>query len=134
MVKRVLKIIGIIMLVVILLLVVLFVIAALKPAVPEDYTDTVKTGGDIEKKYLKNGTYSVAYTEVRVDEDFEKYEIYYPENLSTGNRKYPVIVVSNGTGMKWNLSLRMRIVPIANPIPSTILLLRNILMSDRRSV
>ena len=53
MVKRVLKIIGIIMLVVLVLIVVLFVIAALKPAVPEDYTDNVKTGGDIEKKYLK---------------------------------------------------------------------------------
>ena len=100
MVKRVLKIIGIIMLVVLVLIVVLFIIAALKPAVPDDYTDTVKTGGNIEKKYLNNGTYAVAYTEVKVDEDFEKYEIYYPDDLPSGNRKYPVIVVSNGTGIK----------------------------------
>ena len=100
MIKRVFKIIGIIMLVIIVLMVVLFVIAALKPAVPEDYTDTIKTGGSIEKKYLKNGKYAVAYTEVKVDEDFEKYEIYYPDDLPTGNRKYPEIVVSNGTGIK----------------------------------
>lgn len=53
MLKRVLKIIGIIMLVIIVLMVVLFVIAALKPAVPEDYTDTVKQAVVLKRNILK---------------------------------------------------------------------------------
>ena len=33
-------------------------------------------------------------------ENYEKYEIYYPEELTSADKKYPVIVVSNGTGVK----------------------------------
>ena len=98
--KKVLKIIGIILLAIIILIAALFIKAALKPAVPKDYTETVKTGGDIEAKYLKNGEYTVAYTEVKVLENYKKYEIYYPEELTSADKNYPVIVVSNGTGVK----------------------------------
>ena len=86
--------------VVIVSLIGLFVINILKPSVPKNYTETVKTGGDIEATYLKNGKYAVAYTEVKVLENYKKYEIYYPEELASADKKYPVIVMSNGTGVK----------------------------------
>lgn len=33
-------------------------------------------------------------------QNFEKYEIWYPAELKDSNRKYPIIVVNNGTGWK----------------------------------
>ena len=97
---KALKIIGIILLVIIALIVVMFIKVALTPAVPKDYTKSVLTGGEIEAKYLQNGTYSVSYSEVKADKSLEKYEIYFPDEISSVERKYPAIVVSNGTGIK----------------------------------
>ncbi len=98
--KKVLKIIGIIVLIPIILLALLFIKAALTPMVPNDYTETVKTDGIIESKYLKNGKYEVSYYEEKTDEKFEKYEVYYPKELESKNKKYPVVVFVNGTGVK----------------------------------
>lgn len=98
--KKVLKIIGIVVLVIIVLLIILLIALSLKPSVPENYTNTVKTGGDIETKYLKNGSYDVEYYEQSVMQNFKKYEIWYPSEMKTSDKKYPVIVVSNGTGVK----------------------------------
>ena len=64
---------GIIVLVIIILAAVFFIKAALTPAVPKDYIETVKTGGEIEAKYLKNGSFEVKYYEQKVDDDFAKY-------------------------------------------------------------
>ena len=57
---------------------VLLVYLAKRPAVPNDYTFKVKTGGDIEAKYLAMGPYEVSYLERSALQDFKKYEIYYP--------------------------------------------------------
>ena len=100
MTKKFLKVVGIIVLIIVVLVVLLLIKSAFSLAVPKDYTETVKTGGEIEAKYLKNGTYKTAYIEYKVLENYDKYEIYYPEELTSANKKYPVIVVSNGTGVK----------------------------------
>lgn len=71
--KKVLKIIGIIILIPIVLIILLFVKAALTPAVPNDYETKIETGGDIEKKYLSKGKYEVSYKEEKSDEVFKKY-------------------------------------------------------------
>lgn len=95
-----LKIIGIIILIPIVLIILLFVKAALTPAVPNDYETKIETGGDIEKKYLSKGKYEVSYKEEKSNEVFKKYEVYYPSNLEKENKKYPIIVIANGTGIK----------------------------------
>ncbi len=97
---KILKVIGIAVLVVVLLVVLLFVKAALTPSAPNNYTETVETGGTIESTYLKNGTHSVSYLEQKTDADYKKFEVWYPEDLKDSNDKYPVIVVLNGTGVK----------------------------------
>ena len=99
MTKKVLKVVGIVLLVIIVLIV-LLIKSVFSLAVPKNYTETVKTGGEIEAKYLKNGAYKTAYIEYKVLENYDKYEIYYPEELTSANKKYPVIVVNNGTGVK----------------------------------
>lgn len=98
--KKVFKVIGIVLLVIVGLIVLLFIKAALTPAVPNNYTETVKTGGEIEVMYLRNGAHKVSYFEQKVDEDFEKYEVWYPEDMESSDTAYPLIVVLNGTGVK----------------------------------
>lgn len=96
--KKVLKIIGIVILVIVVLVVILLIYLSNKPAVPNDYTSKVETGGEIEAKYLKNGSYEVSFYEGATLQGFSKYNIYYPSELSNSNKTYPVVVYANGSG------------------------------------
>ncbi len=80
--KKILKIIGIIILIVVVLITAFIVKSALTPAVPRNYTDKTETGGEIESKYLAVGEHKVKYYEQKTDESFKKYEVYYPEDLN----------------------------------------------------
>ena len=93
--KKLLNIIGIsIVLFIALLVIILFI-----PMTPNNYTKEVKTGGDIEIKYLSMGDYKVKKVKKDGSEITKKYYIYYPEELSNINKKYPVVVILNGTGV-----------------------------------
>ena len=96
--KKLLKIFGILLAVVLLLLLVLSIYLKNKPAVPKDYQVTTETGAEIEKKYMANGNYEVAKKEQGTLLSFGKFLIFYPKELETSNKKYPVIVIQNGTG------------------------------------
>lgn len=97
--KKVLKIIGIIILVIIVLFVLLLIKGASNLMVPENYIEEVKTGGDIEKKYLALGKYKVEKLEKDGSEVTKKFHIYYPSNIKDEDKEYPVIVMLNGTGV-----------------------------------
>ena len=97
--KKLLKIIGIIILIPIVLVIVLLVIISFIPMTPNNYTKEVKTGGDIETKYLAMGDYKVKKIKKEGSEITKKYYIYYPEELNNSNKKYPVVVILNGTGV-----------------------------------
>ena len=98
--KKALKIIGIVVLTVVVLLVVLFLKLANKPAVAKDYSKTVKTGGELEARYLQMGSYEVSNLKMDVMENFKCYEIWYPTEITSTDRKYPVVIFANGTGVK----------------------------------
>ena len=98
--KRVLKIAGIIIVVVVLIIAILLLWLAKKSAVADDYTNKTQTGGTVEAKYLNMGSHEVSYLEQAGMHDFKKYEIYYPSNIMDGTAKYPVVIYSNGTGIK----------------------------------
>lgn len=66
-------------------------------SVPENYTEAVKTGGEIEAKYLKSGSHEVEYFEYPAMMSFEKFEIYYPKDIAS-MEKLPVVIFVNGTG------------------------------------
>lgn len=104
---KILKVIGFIIAAIILIVVLFLVYASLKPAVPKNYETTVKTGGDIEAKYIAHGSCDVKYTEQSAMQNYKKYEIYYPAELETSDKKYPVIVISNGTGVKGSKAKHM---------------------------
>lgn len=98
--KKLLKIIGIIILCVVVFVVILFVCLTKMSALTKDYIKKIETGGSIEANYLKDGAYKVSCYEESVPQVFEKYEIYYPKELEIEDQVYPVIVVCNGTGWK----------------------------------
>ena len=98
--KKVMKILGLIVLVIVVLVILLMTYLKSRGAVPKDYTEKVQTGGEVEKTYLAMGKYGVTYVEIPVLSSFEKYEIYYPEELTTTDKKYPVVIFCNGTGVK----------------------------------
>ena len=67
---------------------------------PEDYETATSTGGSIEERYLKHGSHDVSYFEVETSEKWSKYEVYYPAALKETDRKYPVLVMVNGSGVR----------------------------------
>lgn len=67
-------------------------------SVPKNYTETVKTGGELEAKYLAMGEHEVSYYESYAMMSFEKYEIYYPSDIAEMDDPLPVVVFVNGSG------------------------------------
>lgn len=99
-VKKIFIIIGCILLALIALVILLLLWIASIPAVPNDYTKTVRTGGEIEAAYLAPGSHKVKYTEADAPEDWKKFELYYPADLEQGSGgTYPAVVFVNGTGV-----------------------------------
>lgn len=75
------------------------VFAAIK-AVPQNYTNSVKTGGKIEAKYLAMGRHEVSYMESPAMMSFKKFEIYYPSDIAKIKKTLPAVIFVNGTGVK----------------------------------
>lgn len=99
--KKALKIIGIILLVFFVLVgAFLFWLTHRDQSLKETYRNDIQTGGEIEEAYLKKGPYETGYYEETTMQGFEKYAISYPKELETADKKYPVIVICNGTGWK----------------------------------
>ena len=67
-------------------------------SVPENYTSTVQTGGELEAKYLAMGQHEVEYQESAAMMSFEKFEIYYPSDMAQMDAPLPVVVFVNGSG------------------------------------
>ncbi|MCD8015265.1 MAG: hypothetical protein LUG99_19275 [Lachnospiraceae bacterium] len=103
--KRVLKIIGIILLVIVVLIAVfIYWITHTDSSLKDNYRDSIETGGSIEAVYLEDGSYATSYYEQTAVQVFEKYEISYPTEMETEDKTYPVIVICNGTGWKGSYS------------------------------
>lgn len=99
-VKKIMLIIVIALFALIVVIAALLIINSKKPIAPVDYTKTVETGGGIEVKYMANGTYEVSCFEEPVLQGFGKYLLYYPAELESTDKTWPVVVVANGSGCK----------------------------------
>lgn len=69
------------------------------PAAPKNYQTIVQTSGDIEAKYMQNGTFESRCFTVEAYDALKKHLVYYPVELESSDRKYPVIFSLNGTGV-----------------------------------
>lgn len=70
------------------------------PVLHKGYNEKIETGGEIENKYLQNGMHETSRTTAKAEDPIKKYTIYYPSELETSDRQYPMILVVNGTGFK----------------------------------
>lgn len=96
--KKVLKIIGIILLALAAFIIVLLIVLSKRPAAPTDYQTKTETGGELEAHYMSSGQYDVSTYEEAVLQGFGKYILYYPSQLTEKADTCPVIVISNGSG------------------------------------
>lgn len=100
--KKVFKIIGIILLVIIVLIVAaLFLTAKFAAYKNAHYYENAKPAGEIERKYTAMGSLDVSYFEYDASDDtFKKFEVWYPSEMESGQKAYPVVIMANGTGVK----------------------------------
>ena len=103
--KKVLKVLGIILGVIVLAIVVFFVVQQIQthktlndPRLPENYYELVQTGGELEKKYLGRGSCAVEHITVQSDnKSIKNIYIYYPAELTSSGKQYPLVMVVNGS-------------------------------------
>lgn len=68
--------------------------------VNEKYYENTNPAGDIEKKYTALGSHSVLSVGYKSsNEKCKRYAIWYPSDMTSGNKKYPLVVMANGTGI-----------------------------------
>lgn len=70
------------------------------PDIRNGYNLEIKTGGEIEQRYLQFGSCATKKTTAKAGDPIKKYTIYYPEELEKSDKSYPMILVVNGTGDK----------------------------------
>ena len=100
MVLKFLKIILIGVLILVITLSILLMLLSMQPFVPNNYTQTVKTGGELEARYLAMGTSQVEHMEVPTEEEWGQYQCLLSQRTNRKTRKaYPVVVFVNGTGV-----------------------------------
>lgn len=98
--KLLFKIVAITIIVLISLFFVLYLWEDNKPVLFKGFAEKIETGGELEKKYIQNGNYEISDQKVKADKPIKKYTIYYPTEMERENKKYPMILVVNGTGGK----------------------------------
>ena len=100
--KRVMKIIGVIIIVIataVAALVIKGLTEAKKPSVKEDYYTEFSSSAPLEQKYSQPGEYEVSsFDDPSDNETIKKVRFWYPSELEKGDKKYPVIVVVNASG------------------------------------
>lgn len=69
---KILKVIFIIILVLVVLIVVWYFWADNAPVIHKGYNEKIETGGEIEKKYLQNGTYETSKETVKAEDPIKK--------------------------------------------------------------
>ena len=100
--KKVMKIIGVIIIVIaaaVAALVIKGLIEAKKTSVKEDYYTEFSSFAPLEQKYSQPGKYEVSSINDPSDNaTIKKVRFWYPSELETSDNKYPVIVVVNASG------------------------------------
>ena len=67
--------------------------------VSEGYQNRFDYQGTLEKKYAYNGQYQVEhFAQEDSDEQIKLLQVYYPADLKTSKKKWPLVLMANGTG------------------------------------
>ena len=64
------------------------------------YNQQIDTGGSLEAKYLAGGDLETKKFTAKAEAPIKKYTVYYPAEIESSDKTYPMILVMNGTGGK----------------------------------
>lgn len=102
--KKMLKIVGIVLLaipvVLVAVLAVVYLYADNRRDIKPGYNQEIETGGTLEAKYLAGGDFETKKFTAKAEDPIKKYTVYYPAELASTDKEYPMILVLNGTGGK----------------------------------
>ena len=103
--KKVLKIVGIVILLLIIGLIIKNIITSQIMSnsswLKEDYYEDFKSESDLEKKYAGKGEYEVSEVEYKVeDKAIDCIRVWYPTELENSNKIYPMIFEVNASNVK----------------------------------
>lgn len=100
--KKLMKICGIILLIVIIAfggLLIKNAIASNKPVLSNDYYTWLTYENELEAKYALPGTYDMEHSDVRSkNKSIGKIRVYYPSDINEDGKKYPMVLIVNGSG------------------------------------
>ena len=100
--KKVMKIIGVIILVIAAIVAALVIkgfVDTKKASVGEDYYTDFSSSSPLEQKYSQLGEYEVSsFDDPSDNETIKKVRFWYPSELESNDKKYPVIIVVNASG------------------------------------
>ena len=69
--------------------------------VDEGYQSRFDYKGELEKKYAANGEYAVdTLTVPSADERIKLWQFYFPAELKTTKKQWPLVIMANGTGIR----------------------------------
>ena len=72
-------------------------------AAPINYQQSTNTSLPIEKRYMQNGSFAVSsQTFASSKKEYSTYKIWYPSEMPSSNKKYPLVVMANGTGITFD--------------------------------
>lgn len=99
--KKVMYILGIVVLCIIALVATLMVknyFDSKKPLLSDDYYTVFKSDSKLEKKYSGKGDFTVSSVKYKSDnKSIGNFRIWYPSEMGNGAKTYPLIVVANGS-------------------------------------
>ena len=98
--KRRWKIVLLILAIIVLALVGVYLYADNWPVIFKGYNEKIETGGTLEAKYLVGGGLTTKKFTAKAEDPIKKYTIYYPDELETSDKTWPMILMVNGTGFK----------------------------------
>lgn len=103
--KKLLKVVGIILGVIVLIAAAFLIINMIKthkalndPRFADDYYKAFQAGGALEDKYARKGEYEVKSISVKSgNKSIKNIYMYYPAELETSGKKYPLVMIVNGS-------------------------------------
>ena len=98
--KKVLLVLILIPVIVGIVLFAMYYYADNKKDITAGYNQKITTGGSLEAKYLAGGGLETKKFTAGAEDPIKKYTVYYPSEMVSSDKTYPMILVMNGTGGK----------------------------------
>lgn len=98
--KKMLRVLILIPVIIGVVLAAVYFYADNKKDIKAGYNLTIETGGVLEAKYLTGGDLDTKKFTAKAEAPMKRYTVYYPAEMESSDKTYPMILVMNGTGGK----------------------------------